>query len=90
MKKHHNWYVCIAAFVIVVINYSFSDEIILNNGQNATTEILDTTGCSVKILRGGNKVTIKKNLIDKIIWKSDTISYGGYKCEESGNKAVRF
>jgi len=75
-------------FVITIGIYA--DEIYLKNGQNASTEIIDTAGCSVKIIRRGNNVSIKKNLIDKIIWKNDTISFAGYKCEEKVIPIVRF
>lgn len=81
-------YLAIALFLPLCTVYA--DEIYLSNGQNATTEILDTTGCSVKMIRRGNNVSIRKNLIDKIIWKNDTIRFAGYKCEEIVIPLVRF
>jgi hypothetical protein len=76
--------------ILVLPNRIYADEIYLNDGMNASTEIIDTAGCSVKIIRRGNKVSIKKNLIAKIIWKNDTISFAGYKCEEKLSPIVRY
>jgi hypothetical protein len=63
----------------------------LKNGQNAVTKIIDTIGCEVKILRNGNTVSIKKKLIERIVWNTDTINYMNYKCDEKPKKqAVKF
>jgi hypothetical protein len=83
----HTKYFLILLFVTNV----FSDEIFLKNGQNAKTKIIDTIGCEVKILRNGNTVSIKKNLIERIVWNTDTINYVNYICNEKPKKqAVKF
>jgi hypothetical protein len=90
MKKHglHNYF---SILITLLLSHAiYSDEIFLSNGQSAKTEIIDTNGCDVKILRNGNKVSIKKNAIDKIIWKLDTINFTGFICTDKIKPAVRF
>ncbi|MBN1115785.1 MAG: hypothetical protein JXA77_01160 [Bacteroidales bacterium] len=67
-----------------------ADEILLVSGDYAKTEILDTSGCEVKILRNGNTVSIKKKLIQRIIWKIDTISFVGYVCAEKPRPVIKY
>jgi hypothetical protein len=40
---------------------AWRDEVDFKNGQEVATQIVDTTGCSIKIMRNGNQVDIKKN-----------------------------
>lgn len=67
-----------------------ADEILLVSGDNAKIEILDTNGCEVKTLRNGNTVSIKKKLIQRIIWKTDTISFATYVCAEKPKPVVKY
>ena len=69
---------------------AIADEIFFTNGDNVKTEILDTTGCEIKILRKGNTVEIMKKLLEKIVWKSDTISLVGYVCAKKATPVIRF
>lgn len=81
---------CLIIFIIFPI-YLQADEIYLSNGQKAETTILDTSGFSVKINRKGKEVTIKKKLITKIVWNSDTIDYSDYECQEKPKiKATKY
>jgi hypothetical protein len=57
-----------------------ADFIQLINGQTATTQILDTSGCEVQILRGNNPVSINKKLVAFIVISKDTINYANYQC----------
>lgn len=45
-----------------------------------TVEVKDTVGCSVKFLRNGNLVIIKKTLIKKIVNNQDTLDYSNFVC----------
>ena len=45
----------------------------------------------MKIKRNGKEVNIKKKLIKKIVWNSDTIDYSDYECQDKPkNKAVKY
>jgi len=81
--------------IFIIISYILferihADQIFLVNGQQAVTEIADTSGCAVVIMRKGKKVTLQKRNIDKIIWNGDTVSYAGYVCPEKPVKAMKF
>jgi len=82
-----NFFVVIA--IVLLFTICNADVIILTNDQSATTQILDTNGCSVTILRNGSQVIIKKAVIKRIIWKTDTISFDGYVCTEKPKSVVR-
>jgi hypothetical protein len=79
----------IIVFLTFFIANIHGDEICLVNGQSSKTEVLDTSGCEVKMLRNGNTVTINKKLIRKVIWKSDTISFENYSCPEKPKSMIR-
>jgi hypothetical protein len=79
----------IAVVIVLVALGCFADEIFLTDGETAKTEIVDTSGCQVRMLRRGSEVTIRKNLIRKIIWKSDTISMEKYVCPEKPVQSIR-
>ncbi len=67
-----------------------ADEIVLANGQSAPITILDTAGCEITIRRRGKETKIKKEVIDRLVWKTDTIDYSSYKCEEEAKEVVKF
>lgn len=78
-----------AVFLMVCIQIQ-ADEIVLSNGQSAPTTILDTAGCEITIKRRGKETKIKKEVIDRVVWKTDTIDYASYKCEEKPKEVVKF
>jgi hypothetical protein len=71
-------YTGILLFVVAV----WADEVDFKNGQEVATQIVDTAGCSIKIIRNNNQVDIKKRIVKRIIWKNDTIDYENYVCNE--------
>jgi hypothetical protein len=83
---------CIVSSILAMLMLSEikADHIILINGQSASTEIVDTSGCNVVIVRKGNNVSIKKELIKTIIWRTDTLHYEGYKCDEQAIAPVPY
>jgi hypothetical protein len=64
------------------------DEVDFKNGQEVSTQIVDTSGCSIKIMRNGNEVEIKKRIVKRIIWKTDTMDYENYVCSEKVKPVV--
>jgi hypothetical protein len=67
-----------------------ADEIFLIDGSSAKTNIIDTSGCDIKIFRNNSNVTIKKKNVEKIILGSDTILFTNYVCNETVRQAVNF
>ena len=65
-------------FIIIFRLNSFSGIIILKNGQTAKTEIVDTSGSTIVILRQDKRVVLKKKIVSTIILHGDTISYKNY------------
>ena len=78
---------CLFFFLTIFFTINiYADFIKLNNNQTSNTTILDTNNCEVTILRNNKAVGIKKNLIDFIVIKGDTINYKNYKCEKKPNQ----
>jgi hypothetical protein len=79
------FYISVFLFVTAVTG----DEVDFKNGQEVTTQIVDTSGCSIKIIRNGNEVVIRKSIVKRIIVKSDTLSYENYICNEKAKPIVK-
>lgn len=67
-----------------------ADEIFLIDGSSAKTDIIDTSGCDIKIFRNNSNVTIKKKNVEKIILGSDTILFTNFVCNEVVRQAVNY
>lgn len=82
----------LALLIVGAISVSaVTDELVLRSGQTANRKILDTAGCSIRVENDrGIRGEIKKEMIQKVIWNSDTIDYSQYKCQEKPKKVMRF
>jgi hypothetical protein len=56
----------------------------------ASTEVVDTAGCFVTIMRSGTPTRIEKVLVDYLVLGADTIRYRGYVCGDTVKRTVRF
>lgn len=79
----------IAVTILVCVTSSAADFINLRNGQATRTKIIDTADCKVYIQRGENRVGIKKDLIEFIVWGSDTIRFAESVCPSNDQVAQR-
>ena len=70
----------IAVLVLALSSNILADRIVLKGGQSARIDILDTSGCIVKIRRNGNIVKIPKDKITYIVSGLDTTSYENFAC----------
>jgi len=67
--------------MLLLINCTWADRIVFNNGKNVEVTILDTSGCTVSISRKGKKSNIKKSLIASIVVENETVDYHNYRCK---------
>jgi hypothetical protein len=70
------------------ISSAAQDYLKLRNGETVKVTIIDTADCFITFENNGNKVSLKKDLFQYIVFWEDTTDLSSYTCQNNIRKTI--